>query len=72
MKPSEVLIALAFVPAGAAIGWLLVEAAIIMWTLIWPRLFTYGRLNFNGWMAVAGLASLVIAAIAATLRHFGA
>ncbi len=45
MKPSEVLIALAIVPAGAALAWLLVEAAIIMWTLIWPRLFTYGRLN---------------------------
>ena len=72
MKPSEVLIALAFVPAGAALAWLLVEVAIIMWTLIWPRLFTYGRLNFNGWMVVAMLASLVIAAIAATLRHFGA
>jgi hypothetical protein len=72
MKPSEVLIALAIVPAGAALAWLLVEAAIIMWTLIWPRLFTYGRLNFNGWMVVAMLASLVIAAIAATLRHFGA
>ncbi len=72
MKPSEVLIALAFVPAGAAIGWLLVEAAFIMWTLVWSRLFTYGRLNFNGWMVVAMLASLVIAAIAATLRHFGA
>jgi hypothetical protein len=72
MKPSEVLIALALVPAGAALAWLLVEAAIIMWTLIWPRLFTYGRLNFNGWMVVAMLASLVIAAIAATLRHFGA
>jgi hypothetical protein len=43
-----------------------------MWTLILPRLFTYGRLNFNGWMVVAMLASLVIAAIAATLRHFGA
>ena len=72
MKPSEVLIALAFVPAGAALAWLLVEVAIIMWTLIWPRLFTYGRLNVNGWMVVAMLASLVIAAIAATLRHFGA
>jgi hypothetical protein len=72
MKPSEVLIALAIVPAGAALAWLLVEAAIIMWTLIWPRLFTYGRLNFNGWMVVAMLASLVNAAIAATLRHFGA
>jgi hypothetical protein len=72
MKPSEVLIALAFVPAGVALAWLLVEAAIIMWTLIWPRLFTYGRLNFNGWLVVAMLASLVIAAIAATLRHFGA
>jgi len=72
MKPSEVLIALAFVPAGVALAWLLVEAAIIMWTLIWPRLFTYGRLNFNGWMVVAMLASLVNAAIAATLRHFGA
>jgi hypothetical protein len=72
MKPSEFLIALTLVPAGAAIGWLLVEAAIIMWTLVWSRLFTYGRLNFNGWMVVAMLASLVIAAIAATLRHFGA
>ena len=72
MKPSEFLIALAFVPAGAALAWILVEAAFIMWTLIWPRLFTYGRLNFNGWMVVAMLASLVIAAIAATLRHFGA
>jgi len=72
MKPSEFLIALAFVPAGAALAWILVEAAFIMWTLVWPRLFTYGRLNFNGWMVVAMLASLVIAAIAATLRHFGA
>ena len=72
MKPSEVLIALAFVPAGVALAWLLVEAAFAMCTLIWPRLFTYGRLNFNGWMVVAMLASLVIAAIAATLRHFGA
>jgi len=72
MKPSEVLIALAFVPAGAALAWLLVEAVFAMWTLIWPRLFTYGRLNFNGWMVVAMLASLVNAAIAATLRHFGA
>ena len=73
MKPSEFLIALTLVPAGAAIGWLLLtEALFAMWTLIWPRLFTYGRLNFNGWMVVAMLASLVIAAIAATLRHFGA
>jgi hypothetical protein len=72
MKPSEVLIALAFVPAGAALAWLLVESAFTMRTLIWPRLFTYGRLTFNGWMVVAGLASLVIAAIAAALRHFGA
>jgi hypothetical protein len=72
MKPSEVLIALAFVPAGAAIGWLLVEAAFAMWTLIWPRLFTYGRLNFNGWMAVAMLASFVLTVLALTLRHFGA
>jgi len=73
MKPSEVLIALAIVPAGAALTWLLLtEALFAMWTLIWPRLFTYGRLNFNGWMVVAMLASLVNAAIAATLRHFGA
>ena len=73
MKPSEFLIALAFVPAGAALAWLLLtEFAFAMWTLIWPRLFTYGRLNFNGWLVVAMLASLVIAAIAATLRHFGA
>jgi hypothetical protein len=72
MKPSEFLFALAFVPAGAALAWLLVEAAFIAWQLIWPRLFTYNRLNFNGWMVVAGLASLVIAAIADTLRHFGA
>jgi hypothetical protein len=72
MKPSEVLIALAFVPAGAALAWLLVEVAIIMWTLIWPRLFTYGRLNVNGWMAVAGLASIALIVLAFTLRHFGA
>jgi hypothetical protein len=50
----------------------LVEVAIIMWTLIWPRLFTYGRLNVNGWMAVAGLASVVLIVLAFTLRHFGA
>lgn len=72
MKPSDVLITLAFVPAGAALAWLLVEAAFIMWKIFWPRLFTYGRLNFNGWMAVAGLFSFVLAALAATLRHFGA
>jgi hypothetical protein len=72
MKLSEVLIALAFVPAGAALAWLLVEVAIIMWTLIWPRLFTYGRLNVNGWMAVAGLASIALIVLAFTLRHFGA
>jgi len=72
MKPSEVLFTLAFVFAGAALAWLLVEAAFTAWTLVWPRLFTYGRLNLNGWMAAAMLASLVIAAIAATLQHFGA
>jgi hypothetical protein len=72
VKPSEILLTLAFIPAGATFAWLLVEAAFIVWTLVWPRLFTYGRLNFNGWMVVAMLASLVIAAIAATLRHFGA
>ena len=72
MKPSEFLIALTLVPAGAAIGWLLVEAAIIMWTLVWPRLFTYGRLNFDGWMAVAMLAGVVLIVLAFTLRHFGA
>jgi hypothetical protein len=72
MKPSEVLIALAFVPAGAAIAWLLVEALLAMWTLILPRLFTYGRLNFNGWMVVTGLVGLAGVAIIAALRHFGA
>ncbi len=72
MKPSEVLIALAFVPAGAALAWLLVEAVFAMWTLIWPRLFTYGRLNSDGRMAVAMLASIVLIVLAFTLRHFGA
>jgi hypothetical protein len=73
MKPSEFLIALALVPAGAALAWwLLTEAVFAMWTLIWPRLFTYGRLNFNGWMAVAGLASVVLIVLAFTLRHLGA
>jgi hypothetical protein len=73
MKPSEFLIALAFVPAGAALVWLLLtEFSFAMWTLVWPRLFTYGRLNVNGWMAVAGLASVVLIVLAFTLRHFGA
>ena len=72
MKPSEILLTLAFIPAGAAFAWLLVEAAFIAWTLVWPRLFTYGRLNFNGWMAIAGLATLALAVLGAALRHFGA
>jgi hypothetical protein len=72
MKPSEILLTLAFFPAGAAFGWLLAEAAFIVWALVWPRLFTYGRLNFNGWMAIAALASLALAVLGATLRHFGA
>jgi hypothetical protein len=72
MKPSEILLALAFIPAGVAfIAWFLVEAAFT-WRLVWPRLFTYGRLNSDGWMAVAGLASLALAVLGATLRHFGA
>jgi hypothetical protein len=72
MKLSEALFALAFFPVGVAFGWLLAEAAFIAWALVWPRLFTYGRLNFNGWMAIAGLASLALAVLGATLRHFGA
>jgi hypothetical protein len=76
MKPSEALIALAFVPAGAALAWwLLTEALFALWTLIWPRLFTYGRVNFNDWMVwmvVTGLVGLAGVAIIAALRHFGA
>jgi hypothetical protein len=72
MKLSEILLTIAFFPAGAAfIAWLLVEAAFA-WRLVWPRLFTCGRLNSDGWMAVAMLATLALAVLGATLRHFGA
>ena len=69
MKPSEVLIAVALVPPALIILSSLVKLIVEGWPLLVSALSTRNR---DVWMVVAMLASLVIAAIAATLRHFGA
>lgn len=69
MKPSEVLIAVALVPPALIILSSLFKLIVEGWPLLVSALSTRNR---DDWMVVATLASLVIAAIAATLRHFGA
>jgi hypothetical protein len=72
VRLSELLALLALVPAGVLCFLVLVEALTSLRMSLGTRLFTYGRLDLNDWIAVLPLATIALAALSFTLHRFGA